>query len=927
MAYDSADDSARDERQGAGEAAGQDYRSASGLLTFAPGEIVKTVIIDIVNDSAVEVDEFFKLVLSTPTNASIVDPSGLAQIGANDGEPVSQPTITAKPVATDESQPMTGFTVQLSAPSPNEVTVNFDTDIGTATYGTNDPDYQRVFGTLFFAPGETTKFVAVPIVNNITVEGTALFWLDLTSPVNATIAQRYTPALMFDNDAIAGTPAIGVTDAVVDESAGTASFFVWLSRSSLSVVSVAYDTADDSARDERQGAGETLAQDFRSATGVLTFAPGEIVKTVIIDIVNDSAAEVDEFFKLVLSTPTNASIVDPSGLAQIGANDGLPVSRPTITAKPVATDENQPMTGFTVQLSAPSPNEVKVNFDTDIGTATYGTNDPDYQRVLGTLAFAPGETTKFVAVPVVNNTTVEGTGLFWLDLTSPVNATIEQRYTPALIFDNDAIAGTPAISVTDVVVDESAGTASFFVWLNRQSLSVVTVEFDTVDGSARAGEDYRDALGQLRFAPGEVVKTVSVDIANDHLAETDEVFTLRLANPVNATLHDAVAGAVIGRNDTAPVVQPQITAGQLTVSEADTSAGFVVQLSAPSDRTVTVNFDTAIGTATYGTNSPDFQRVLGTLEFAPGQTTKWIPIPLIDNTTAEGLESFSLDLTSPVNATLAQRLTSATIIDTDSGFNVASRGIGPDQYSVGNVLDRIAESPGGGTDSVRSSVSYTLPDNVENLTLTGAALIGIGNAANNVFRGTSANNTFDGREGIDTAVVSGPLSGYVIAGNATSRTVSGAPDGSDTLLSIERLQFSNTLLANDTTPGGNTYKAYAMFNAGFNQAPSVAELSQWTSALDGLGGNLRDLAQTMITFYAPGVPNDALVTHLWGTIVGTPIPLDALALYTGLLADGTYTQASLLELVTTLDLNTNEIVGIVGQALPLDPAWFPDPGV
>ena len=478
-----------------------------------------------------------------------------------------------------------------------------------------------------------------------------------------------------------------------------------------------------------------------------------------------------------------------------------------------------------------------------------------------------------------------------------------------------------------MVVDESAGTASFFVWLSRPSLSVVTVEFDAVDGSALAGQDYRDAFGQLRFAPGEVVKTVIVDIINDHLAETDEVFTLRLINPINATLQDAVAGALIGRSDTAPVGLPQITVGALTVSEADTSAGFVVQLSAPSQRTVTVHFDTAIGSATYGTNNPDFQRVLGTLEFAPGQTTKWVPIPLIDNTSAEGLEVFSLDLTSPVNATLAQRLTSATIIDTDSGFNVASRGIGNDQYSVGNVLDRIAESPGGGIDSVRSSVSYTLPDHVENLTLTGAALIGIGNAANNVFRGTVANNTLDGREGIDTAVFAGPLSSYLLTGNVTSRTVSGAPDGSDTLLSIERLQFSNTLLANDTTPGGNTYKAYAMFNAGFNRAPSVAELSQWTSALDGLGGNLRDLAQTMITFYAPDVPDDALVAHLWGTIVGTPIPLDALALYTGLLADGTYTQASLLELVSTLDLNTNEFVGIVGQALPLDPAWFPDPGI
>jgi hypothetical protein len=152
--------------------------------------------------------------------------------------------------------------------------------------------------------------------------------------------------------------------------------------------------------------------------------------------------------------------------------------------------------------------------------------------------------------------------------------------------------------------------------------------------------------------------------------------------------------------------------------------------------------------------------------------------------------------------------------------------------------------------------------------------------------------------------------------------VTSAADGTDTLLSIERLQFSDQIVASDTSPGGNTWEVYAMFNAAFNRGPNLQELSQWTSLLDRLG-SATDLAQEMITTYAPGVPDDVLVSYLWGTIVGTPIPADALALYTGLVANGTYTQASLLELVTTLDLNTVEIAGIVGQPLALDPAWFP----
>ena len=79
----------------------------------------------------------------------------------------------------------------------------------------------------------------------------------------------------------------------------------------------------------------------------------------------------------------------------------------------------------------------------------------------------------------------------------------------------------------------------------------------------------------------------------------------------------------------------------------------------------------------------------------------------------------------------------------------------------------------------------------------------------------------------------------------------------------------------------------------------------------------------MINHYAPGVPDDALVAHLWGTITGTAIPIDALQLYVGLLGNRTYSQASLLELVTTLELNTIELVGVTGQILSLDPAYFP----
>lgn len=178
----------------------------------------------------------------------------------------------------------------------------------------------------------------------------------------------------------------------------------------------------------------------------------------------------------------------------------------------------------------------------------------------------------------------------------------------------------------------------------------------------------------------------------------------------------------------------------------------------------------------------------------------------------------------------------------------------------------------------------------------------------------------------DTVVLGRARANYTLLGNTVSRSVVSAAEGSDTLLSVQRLQFADTVLANDSSPGGNTYPAYAMFNAGFNRGPATTELSHWTSVLDRLGSGA-DFAQAMITHCAPGVSNQDLVTYLWSTIVGGAIPLDQLVRYVGLVDNGTYTQAGLLEPVANIQLNTIELAGVVGQTMVLDPAYFFATGV
>jgi Ca2+-binding RTX toxin-like protein len=83
------------------------------------------------------------------------------------------------------------------------------------------------------------------------------------------------------------------------------------------------------------------------------------------------------------------------------------------------------------------------------------------------------------------------------------------------------------------------------------------------------------------------------------------------------------------------------------------------------------------------------------------------------------------------------------------GSDTMIGGLGDDTYYVDNTGDVLTENLNEGTDTVISSINYTLGANLENLTLTGNALTGTGNALNNVLTGNSANNTLNGQDGDD----------------------------------------------------------------------------------------------------------------------------------------------------------------------------------
>ena len=109
------------------------------------------------------------------------------------------------------------------------------------------------------------------------------------------------------------------------------------------------------------------------------------------------------------------------------------------------------------------------------------------------------------------------------------------------------------LSVADAEVGEGPGAALIFeVTLTRAVEHPVSVDYATLDGTARAGDDYVAASGTLGFEAGQTTGLVQVRIIDDSHDEGEETLTLNLSNASNALLHDAGATGIIVNGDPMP---------------------------------------------------------------------------------------------------------------------------------------------------------------------------------------------------------------------------------------------------------------------------------------------------------------------------------------------------------------------------------------
>ena len=477
------------------------------------------------------------------------------------------------------------FLVRLSPAASSRVTVRYATSDGSAEVGS---DYTGTAGTLTFAPGETEKTVAVPIIDDDIEDSGETFILRLFEASSGIeFAESAATGTIYNTEsempgaapaaAFAGAPAAGH---------GQDPFTLTLQFNHE--FPIAWQTPADSGIAvtdgtlsglERVSAGENLAW-------TLTVTPaGSGDVTVTLPATTDCAApgaicnaDSEPLAEAVTVTVAETAAVEPTKVGRTLWSSTLTVGPRDFTGLIGS--------GFGGSLSSSGWSENgRAHTVAGVNLALFRLGGDRPNELWVELSPAPGNLDSLTLhvggrAVALADAAVTGSRFAWPvgELTWAAGDRVILR----LVRTVETAAPGTVLSVADAEVREGPDAVLRFpVTLTPASPTTVTVDYATADGpssnGASAGADYTETAGTLTFAAGETEKTVEVAVLDDDTDETRETLTLTLSNPSGATLADASATGAIDGAETGG--EPGLTARFLDVPpEHDGAAAFTFEL-------------------------------------------------------------------------------------------------------------------------------------------------------------------------------------------------------------------------------------------------------------------------------------------------------------------------------------------------------------
>ncbi|MBD2268610.1 M10 family metallopeptidase C-terminal domain-containing protein [Anabaena sp. FACHB-1391] len=397
--------------------------------------------------------------------------------------------------------------------------------------------------------------------------------------------------------------------------------------------------------------------DYSQLTGTATFAAGSSTTTITVTPTDDLIFEGNETVTLTLATGTGYTLgTAQTATVTIADNDAIPqvsINDVTITEGNSGTRS----ANFIVSLSNPNSQTISVNYQTVDDDATTANND--YVATTGTITFTPGQTTKTLPITINGDTVGEANEAFTVLLTNAVNATLLKNEGIGIIRNDDL----PGVTVTAIYTQATESGVPGIFQLNRTGSITKSLNVNySLSGTATNGTDYSTLNGVATFASGSSTAIIFVNPTEDTRFEGNETAIFNLLTGTGYTVGTSNSSTItITDNES----QPQISINDVTLTEGDSGTktfNFAVTLSNPSSQTITVAYQTGNVSAVAGT---DYITQTGTITFNPGEVSKTVGVIVNGDTLVENNETFKVNLSTPVNATIADGEGIATINNDD----------------------------------------------------------------------------------------------------------------------------------------------------------------------------------------------------------------------------------------------------------------------
>lgn len=658
----------------------------------------QTIEFDLNDDHLVEPTETFSVILEQPTGGAVLGDNATAEVNIIDNDTPANPGRIefSQPVynVTEGITTATLYAVRLDG-SDGQVDFDVLTADGTALAPVDYTALTAAAADISFADGDVApKPIQITIASDTDLETTENFSVLFTTPNGggslngATLGDAATVNIVDDDSP--GVLQLSQPVYSFSEGVGSASITVTRTGGSSGAVSIKCATSNGSA---------TSADYTAVVSSTLNWADGDAAsKTCSVSITDDAAPESTEDFSVHLFDITGGAILGPITSAQvlIEDNDSTPnpgiveFSQPTFTFN--ETDANFNATVYAIRRDG-SEGSVTANVTFVDGTAIGG--GTDFTPITASVTWGNGVTApQPITFTVIGDTFQEAVESFNIILSGPTNGAVlgPKNNAEVRLLDDDGT-GVIEFGASDYTFDESAGTVTIVV--NRNGgVDPTGVSFTVTPGTATGGgTDFNvTTASPLTFGTGVTVQTISIDINNDLLDESNEQFTISLNGPTN--------GAVVGPNGTATItINDNDGAGELQFDRADYStlednAGIALQVRrvGGSDGAVSVDFslseNSALSPEDFGAPSP-----ATTLNWADGDSApKSIVIPIVADLLVEGDEVFNVFLSGPTGgASLGSPdAATVTIVDDES----------PGKFSFSSAVYGVEEAEGTVTLSV-----------------------------------------------------------------------------------------------------------------------------------------------------------------------------------------------------------------------------------